>query len=98
MITSFICASLLFLLPLVFWGKLRAEVPLFYSLPWGEQQIVQKPFLFALGGISILFITLNIFLTRILDKDTLVKRILWLGCALANILALITLIRIISLF
>lgn len=97
-IASGIFTLLLFLLPVVLWARLSEELPLLYSLPWGEGQIVNKSFLFALGGVSLLFIAINIFLTKVLDGEILLRRILWAGCAFSILLALITLVRIILLF
>lgn len=100
--TSIVCACLLFLIPALFWGKLASEVPLFYSLLWGESQIVNKIFLFVPGIATLMFFAVNATLVRILktsnEKDLLLKRFLWGGCALSSILALITIVRIILLF
>ncbi|MBI3290073.1 hypothetical protein HYZ78_01625 [Candidatus Microgenomates bacterium] len=97
-IASLAMTVLLFLLPIIFWGKLSEEVPLFYSLPWGEGQIANKPLLFILGGISFLFITINLLLAKILENEIFLRRVLWAGCVSSIILALITLLRIILLF
>ena len=88
----------LFLLPVVFWVRLREEIPLFYSLPWGGDQVVNKALIFILGGISLAFMVINILLARVLDNELFLRRVLWAGCAAATILALITLVRVILLF
>lgn len=90
------------LLPVLFWGKLTQEVPLFYSLPWGENQITSKVMLFSLAGIASLFIIINFVLSHAiyedLNKEVFLRRILWVGTALSVLLGLVTTIRIILLF
>ena len=99
MIISFGVTLLLFILPAIFWVRLREEIPLFYSLPWGQSQVANKASLFILGGTSLIFISINLLLNRFLEKNEIfLRRVLWIGCATAITLALITLIRIILLF
>lgn len=90
------------LLPVLFWGKLTQEVPLFYSLPWGENQITSKVMLFLPAAIASLFITINFVLSRTIyeefKKEVFLRRILWVGTALSVLLGLVTTIRIILLF
>lgn len=52
-----------------FWVNLPPFLPWFYSLPWGEGQLISKPW-FALGlGALELVIVINYLLSRRLRKD-----------------------------
>lgn len=89
----------IFLLVLVglLWKRLPPELPLFYSLPWGESQIVNKPLLLLPPAIILLFNSLGIILTRFFLKDSLSLKMLWGGIATATVLGGIAVIRIIFL-
>jgi len=46
------------------------EVPLFYSLRWGQSQLVNSFFLFLLPGISLIMLLLNLVISFIFfDKE-----------------------------
>lgn len=77
--------------------KLPPEVPLFYSLPWGEKQLANKVLLFLLPFSSITVLLLNVFLAKKEKAEPLVAKLLVSGALLFSILATITLIKIIFL-
>lgn len=58
------------------YSKIPPQVPLYYSRPWGEDQLVEKINLFLLP-LSILFFTcLNLFLTALCwEKQKLIAQI-----------------------
>lgn len=96
-------ALALALLPLLFWGKLAQQIPLFYSLPWGEAQIANKMMLFIPAVIATAFIITNLILARTIHQtlnrqDAFSVRILWVGTTFAIFLGLATIVRIILLF
>jgi len=51
-----------------FWGKLPPEVPLLYSKPWGEEQLVKKPFILFLPGLATIFTLINLRLASYFFK------------------------------
>lgn len=81
----------------IFWQKLPPQVPLFYSKPWGEQQLA-SPFFLALPIlICLFFLVISSILNQLLNDYPFVKKILTYGATCASILASITIIRIIFL-
>jgi hypothetical protein len=87
-----------FLLLLFFWNRLPAELPWFYSLPEGEEQLLDKRF-FALGGVLLAWIfALDVWVSQILSKrDVILGRImLWSGVVIV-VLYLASFIRVITL-
>lgn len=82
---------------LFFWQNLPPQVPLFYSKPWGEEQL-GAPHLLALPLLlGILFLGINGFLSYIVPENSFLKKILILGGMMSCLLASITLIRIVLL-
>ncbi|MDO8503711.1 MAG: hypothetical protein Q7S60_03395 [bacterium] len=80
----------------IFWVKLPAQVPLFYSRTTGGDQLTNPLFLLLPPILSGIFLLMNLVLTRFTESDFL-KRALVLGAVLSSILASITVIRIIFL-
>ncbi len=80
------------------WQNLPPRVPLFYSLPWGDQQLAQKPYLFLLPGATLAALVINIVLAILfLDREVLLSQILlWSSCLLA-LIATIGLVHIVLL-
>lgn len=75
-----------------FWKLLPPEIPWFYSLPWGEAQLIPKSW-FGVGLGVVLVINLgNLFLAKFLSKT---DRIVANGVAGANLL--VTALYLISL-
>ncbi len=76
------------------WAKIPPQVPLFYSLPWGEGWLVTKPQIgYILGGFALVWV-LNNLLAYFLSKDeVLLGSYLAWGSALVEILVLITILR-----
>jgi len=46
-----------------------AKLPLFYSLPWGREQLANKNFLLILPGFSILIYFLNLIISKFFGKE-----------------------------
>lgn len=75
---------------LIFWKKLPPEMPWFYSLPWGEEQLIGK------GGMAIVMgglggvIGLDIFFAKRLEKEDgfLAKMLLWGALTTATLVLL----------
>jgi hypothetical protein len=81
---------------LAFLPKLPPEVPLFYSLPWGEDRLVTPIWLWALPAVSGIFLVINLAGSHLLNEIVL-TRILSSTSFLISLLALVTLIKIILL-
>lgn len=86
------------LLVLVKWSALPDQVPLFYSRPWGEEQLAQKPIIFLLPAISLAVFWVNNLLTGRFLKD---KNLFWNQAGdfislTVSLLCLISLIKIIT--
>lgn len=82
---------------LIFWLRLPPEVPVFYSKPWGQEQLGQPIFLWLplfLAGLALLT---NSILTSFLGENQFLKKALVIGAIVASFLASITVIRIIAL-
>jgi len=77
---------------------LPSQVPLFYSRPWGEEQLAHPLYLFILPLANLaIFILNSILLSFIEKKELLIRQILIICILLFNFLSLITLIQIVRL-
>lgn len=82
-----------------FYANLPAKLPLFYSLPKGQAQLVAKQQFFILPFVLILITLINIFIAYHLHEvQKILKKILLLNLILINLLILITAIKIITIF
>lgn len=91
----FLAVCLLFLL--LFWQKLPPQIPLFYSLPWGIEQL-GSPIGLLLFPISILAAIGLILLTKkFISKEQLLVLIVSFTGALFSFMACFSLIKIILL-
>lgn len=91
----FILLGLSWLVLVWFWPQLPPKVPLLYSRPWGEDQLVTKPLIFLLPGTATLLTLINLRLASFFFKtDRFLSHLLvWLNLIVV-ILAVTTLIRI----
>lgn len=74
-------------------SQLPPQIPLFYSRPWGEDQLVDYWFIFILPFLLHVFIFLNIYLyNRFFLPNQLVKKIMdtanWLFIVLCTLIFL----------
>ena len=78
-----------------FWSRLPPEVPLLYSRPWGEEQLVNKPLILLLPALSTFFTLTNLRLASLFfDKEKFFSQlIIWLNLVVVA-LAITTMIRI----
>lgn len=78
---------------------LPEKVPLFYTRPWGEEQLAPNHFLFLLPAVSFLVLMLNMLLQRLLFKrgEVALSWIILSSGLLFSILATFTLLKIIFL-
>lgn len=80
---------------LFFWFKLPPQVPLLYSRPWGENQLVNKSLITLLPGLSTFLSLVNLRLASLLFKNEkfLSQVLVWLNLTVA-VLAATALVRI----
>lgn len=89
-------ASLLALF--IFWRKLPPQIPLYYSSPWGEEQLAQTFFILILPLSSLAFGLVNLFLAVFFfDKQPLASKILSLAAVVYVLLSSLALVKIIFL-
>lgn len=79
------------------WFNLPPEVPLFYSLPWGEEQLVSPLLLWSLPISSSSIILINLGFASYFSADKLLIRVLMVTTSLYSLLAAMILFRIINL-
>ena len=79
-------------------SSLPKEVPLFYSLPWGSQQLAPLHALFLLPACSLLILIANSFLALVtFNSDFFLARFFFLSSVLVSFLSLFGLLRIVLL-
>jgi len=81
-----------------FWQKLPPQVPLFYSRPWGREQLASPLSLFLLPLTSFLVIFVNSFLASLISgEEKLINQLSVIFSAVFSLLCLITLLKIVFL-
>jgi len=80
----------------VTWNSLPPELPWFYSLPWGEQQLIERNWLVVVVLMFGMIMVVNTFLARFMAKEEeLLRRILVWGGVATELLMFLTLIRVV---
>lgn len=80
-----------------FWTKLPPQLPLFYSRPWGESQLVERNYFLILPISTFILSLINLRLASILFKrELLISQVLVWSSLLINLLAGITLYNILK--
>ncbi len=93
----FLWAGQLFLI-FIFWRLLPPELPLFYSRPWGKEQLTTPTGLFIIPAFSLLVSIVNLILASLLPKDEkLINNVLLATTVVFNFLGLVNLFQIIRL-
>lgn len=83
---------------LIAWRHLPPQLPLFYSRPWGEEQLIYPTGLLILPGLSLAVFLTNLFLLSLIpQEEKLLQKILTTASFIFSLLCLITLIQIIKL-
>lgn len=81
-----------------FWQKLPPQVPLFYSRPWGEEQLVSPLVLLFLPITSLLVILTNSIMASLITREgKLASQFLVIFGTVFNFLCLVTLFKIVTL-
>jgi len=82
----------------LFWRKLPPQVPLFYSRPWGGEQLVTPTRLLILPIISLLIIGVNFTAASLIPgEEKLASQLLVIFATVFNFLSLVTLFKIVTL-
>ena len=88
---SLVCIAL-------FFPKLPTEIPLYYSRPWGSQQLAGKIFIFLLPAGVVVFGTVNQLLAIIsYKKEKIVSYIFSIATIFVSILSTLAILNIIHL-
>lgn len=83
----------------LFIGSLPTKLPLFYSLPWGEGQLVPKSQFFMLPGILFVIGLVNLGIAAQLHSSQIIlKRMLLITSIIVDLLVIISVIKIILIF
>jgi len=95
---SFVLIAAQFVIILVLFSQIPEKVPLFYSLPWGNDRLAPGHMLFILPGLSLAILLVNIVISVFFIKSEkfLSLCLTWSSC-LVSIFSLITLAQIIFL-
>ena len=79
-------------------GHLPSEVPLYYSLPWGQERLAQTLWLLLIPGISFIFFIINIIIVLFSYKtEPVLSRLFAVTVGFVSFLGAYTVIRIILL-
>lgn len=103
LIKAFTQISLFFLIAQILiivsvWRFLPPEIPLFYSRPWGKDQLVSYPAIVILPAICLIVFFANTVVSQLATKEeTLVKKMLTITSLTFSFLILISLVQIIRL-
>jgi len=82
----------------LFWQKFPPQVPLFYSRPWGKEQLAHPKFLLILPLGIIVISLVNIFMANFFFKKfPFLSQILSWNTVLISLLTTIAIIKIITL-
>jgi hypothetical protein len=80
------------------WRFLPAKLPLFYSRPWGEEQLTTPPGLLIIPFLSLAIFKINLIVASFAtNQESLAREILAVTSAIFNFLGLIALIQIVRL-
>lgn len=90
---------LIFATTAALYNNLPSRLPLFYSLPWGQSQLVDKQQFFILPAVLLLTVLINTFVSLHLHPaQTALKRILMLNLIVLSVVSLVTAFKIVSIF
>jgi len=83
---------------LFFWRHLPSQIPLFYSRPWGEEQLSTPGGLLILPGLTLVVFVINFIFSLFVSKEEkLLRSILFLTTTVFGLFSLITLVQVIRL-
>lgn len=81
-----------------FWRKLPPQAPLFYSRPWGEEQLGNPTGLLLLPVVSLVITLVNLTIASLMPgEEKLASQLLVIFATVFNFLCLVTLFKIVTL-
>lgn len=94
--STFLLAQIIVLV--VFWQQLPPQVPLFYSRPWGQEQLTNPSGLLLLPLASLVIIFANLIIASLIPlEEKPLGQLMVVATAVFNFLCLFTLLKIILL-
>lgn len=76
------------------WAKLPPQIPLFYSLPWGEGWLIDKSKLWMiLAGFALIWFVNNLLALIVSKQEVLLGAYLAWGSAIIQLLLAVTMLR-----
>ncbi|OGE64062.1 hypothetical protein A3J13_02095 [Candidatus Daviesbacteria bacterium RIFCSPLOWO2_02_FULL_36_8] len=95
-----ILISVIFTLFILFFGRfLPAKLPLFYSLPWGDKQLVSHQQFLIIPGLIIFITLINVGISwQLHSSQIFFKKLLTFSSWLVAIILIITFLKIIFIF
>lgn len=94
---SFFMLCLIFLFIFIFWSKLPPQIPLFYSRPWGDEQLGSSYWLLILPFSLLGLLIFNLILSSLCKKEILLAKIFVWTPVILILLTTITVIKILLL-
>ena len=85
------------LLIIFYFDSLPPQLPLFYSLPWGQSQLVSPQYLYLLPLSSLIILFIDVFFILFLAKQKLLSTILLISTLFYIFLVTYSLINILNL-
>lgn len=99
LIISTILSFLVLTIYLIYYPLLPPKLPLFYSLPWGQSQLVAKPeFVLLPGMLLILTLVNSLIVYHLHESQEVLKKMLMSTLVILSLIISITGIRIIYIF
>lgn len=96
---SLFIALLITLLIFILYNQLPFKLPLFYSLPWGETQLVAKQQLFLLPIILLVIVLINAFIfSQLHPVQKVLKRLLMFNLIFIDLIIFTTFLKILFIF
>lgn len=84
---------------LLLWKKIPPEIPWFYSLPWGENQLMTKTGLPIALGVSAVVLYLGTFLSHWTKKDDkIVEQAVTVSLTFIFLMMIINMIKVLLIF
>ncbi|MEK7513876.1 MAG: hypothetical protein AAB430_03545 [Patescibacteria group bacterium] len=82
----------------IFWGKIAPEIPLWYSRPYGENQLTASWVLWLIPLVGLIINVATIRLSgAVIEEDKFLAQMMTIVSSLITIMALVTMIKVISL-
>lgn len=96
---GFIILFLCWLEVLIFWNKIPPQIPWFYSLPWGELQLMNKSgLIWTLAAATLLSFGTSFIATFAKKGDSVIEKTVFITLTLANLLLFLNLSKVLMIF